>query len=441
MNSRNSGKKFRIHTLGCKVNQYESQAMREILLKAGFKESSPGEGAADIYIVNTCTVTGEADRESRSVLSRFHKANPNARIVATGCLTEMDSSSLLSMPGVSVVLKNSGKNRIADVARASYGLIRTGRSKELAISDFKDHSKAYVKIQDGCENRCSYCKVPIVRGGLRSKPIRRIVEEVAGLVRNGFKEIILTGICLGAWGRDRRFQRIAGKVGLRQAALVDVMEALDRLRGDFRIRLSSIEPKYVTDQLIDLMAYSGKMCAHLHMPFQSGDDDILKLMNRPYTSAEYRAIVDRVRSRIPRIALTTDILIGFPGESHARFRNTVAFARAVSPSRTHIFTFSRREGTPAYDMPDTVERPIVKRRYESMQEAAHEAAYAYRRNFLGQELKVLVETKRDKSTGLLKGYSDNYIQVLFSGRDDLMKTIVPVRVAGVDPERTMGIYE
>ncbi|MBU0605047.1 MAG: tRNA (N(6)-L-threonylcarbamoyladenosine(37)-C(2))-methylthiotransferase MtaB [Candidatus Omnitrophica bacterium] len=440
MNSRANGKKFHIHTLGCKVNQYESQAMRELLVKAGFEESVPGD-MADIYIVNTCTVTGEADRESKSVMGQFHRANPNARIVVTGCLTERDSSSLLAIPGISTVLRNSGKNRIADVVRGKIRHIRTGRPRELIVTDFKDHSKAYVKIQDGCENRCSYCKVPMVRGRLKSKSVKRIVKEVTGLVRKGFKEIILTGICLGAWGRERRFRRIARRVGLRSTGLVRVLRALERINGDFRIRLSSIEPKYVTGQLIDFMANSTKMCSHLHIPFQSGDDDILNLMNRPYTSEGYKALVDRIRARIPRIALTTDILIGFPGESHVRFRNTMAFVRAISPSRTHIFTFSRREGTPAYDMPDMVDKPIIKKRYDRMRAMTCEAAYAYRRSFLGEELKVLVETKRDRGTGLLKGYSDNYIQVLFAGKDDLMRTLVLVKVIGFDLEKTMGIHE
>ena len=440
MNSQTSGKKFHIHTLGCKVNQYESQAMRELLVKAGFKESGPGD-MADVYIVNTCTVTGEADRESKSVMGQFHRANPNARIVVTGCLTERDSSSLLAIPGISTVLKNSGKNRIADVVIGRKRYFRSRRPRELTVSGFKDHSKAYVKIQDGCENRCSYCKVPMVRGRLKSKSVKRIVGEVKNLVQNGFKEIILTGICLGAWGRERRFRRIARRVGLRSTGLVRVLRALERVDGDFRIRLSSIEPKYVTSQLIDFMATSSKVCHHLHIPFQSGDDDILNLMNRPYTSDGYKALIGRIRARIPRIALTTDIMIGFPGESHARFRNTMAFVRAISPSRTHIFTFSRREGTPAYDMPDMVDKPIVKKRYDSMTAMASEAAYAYRRRFLGEELKVLVETKRDRATGLLKGYSDNYIQILFDGRDDLMRTVIPVRVVGFDLEKVMGIHE
>lgn len=446
----NNKKKFYIHTLGCKVNQYESQAMRELLIEAGYEESGPKD-PADFYIVNTCTVTAEADRESKYLMGQFHRANPSADIVVTGCLAENNASDLVSMPWISHVIKNSDKNRIAQVIGTSEDLARGQWPKELSISDFKGRSKAYVKIQDGCDNRCSYCKVPLVRSRLKSKPTNDIVEEVRGLTqdrglvpnmaRNGFKEIVLTGICLGAWGKDLNIDHMARSAAPDAANLVDVLKALDSVDGDFRIRLSSIEPKYVTDELIEFMAANKRICAHLHIPFQSGDDDVLKLMNRPYTSSEYRAIVDRVRAGIPHIAVTTDILIGFPGETTERFRNTMAFVRAIAPSRTHIFTFSRREGTPAYDMQDTADQSDLKKRYNDMNTITLETSDAYRRSFLGKELNVLVETKRDKLTGLLKGYSDNYIHMLFEAPDDLMRKIVPVKVAGFDSEKTMGVYE
>ena len=434
-------KKFHIHTLGCKVNQYESQAMRELLLKAGFEESGDDE-IADVYIVNTCTVTGEADRESKSIMGRLHKENPNARIVATGCLVERGYADLLSVPGISNVLKNSEKNRIVRMVTGDEDdrWFSRPRLAELSISDFKGHSKAYVKIQDGCENRCSYCKVPLVRGKLISKSIKSIMAEVRDLARNGFREIVLTGICLGSWGKDLYLWRIAHGIKLKRLNIVNVLKALDKLDGDFRIRLSSIEPKYITDELIGFMASSKRMCKHLHIPFQSGDDDVLKLMNRPYTYSDYRSIINKVRAKIPDIALTTDMIVGFPGESHAMFRNSMAFAKKAAPARAHIFTFSRREGTPAYDMADNVDRAVIKNRYMKMSAIAIEAAYEYKRSFLGRELKVLAETKRDSKTGLLKGYSDNYIQVLFAGPDDLMRKIVPVKVVGFDSGKAMGVY-
>ena len=259
-------------------------------------------------------------------------------------------------------------------------------------------------------------------------------------IKLGFREIILTGICLGSWGKDLHLSRIVRGMKLKSLNLVDVLRAIDKLGGDFRIRLSSIEPKYVTDELIDFMASNKRMCAHLHIPFQSGDDDVLKLMNRPYTCSDYIAIIDKARAKINDVALTTDMIVGFPGESHMMFRNSMAFIRRVSPSRAHIFTFSKREGTPAYNMPNTLDRVVIKNRYMKMSAMALETAYEYKRSFLGKELKVLVETKRDGKTGLLKGYSENYIQALFAGPDDLMRKIAPIKVVGFDSGKAMGVY-
>ncbi|MBN2453651.1 MAG: tRNA (N(6)-L-threonylcarbamoyladenosine(37)-C(2))-methylthiotransferase MtaB [Candidatus Omnitrophica bacterium] len=425
MNSIAEKKRFYIHTLGCKVNQYESQAMREILIKAGFNDSGSREDA-DIYVLNTCTVTAEADKESKRLVGQFHRANADAMIVVTGCLAERNAPDLAALPGVTHVVGNAQKGSIA---RIIAGKKIPEKGKDLRISGFKGHSKAYVKIQDGCENKCSYCKVRLVRGRCKSKPIDDIVEEVQGLVCNGFREIILTGICLGAWGKD--FMNGA-------AGLIDVFKALTGLGGGFRVRLSSIEPKYVTDGLIEFMAGSGMVCPHLHIPFQSGDDDILKLMNRPYTSSGYAAIVDKVRDRIPDIAITTDMIIGFPGESEERFKRSIDFIKRISPSRTHIFTFSRREGTSAHDLPGSVNGAALKERYKEMCAVTDEAADIYRRSFLSRKLDVLVEERADAATGLLRGYSDNYIYMHFTGRDDLIHGIIPVRVAGFNGDRTVG---
>lgn len=403
--------------------------MRELLSGAGL-EDSDSKDSADIYIINTCTVTREADRESKYIIGHLHKSNPKAKIVVTGCLSQKNASELSSLPGVTHVLKNSEKNNIAGIVCGNEIESALCGQKDLAISDFKGHSKAYVKIQDGCENRCSYCKVPLVREKLSSKPIADVSEEVSRLVQNGFREIILTGICLGAWGRELRS---AG-------SLIDVLKAIDKIDGDFRIRLSSIEPKYVTHELVEIIAANRRFCPHLHIPFQSGDDDILMLMNRPYTSSKYRAIVDSVRSRIPRVSITTDILIGFPGESQARFDNSLNFIKAVSPSRTHIFTFSAREGTAAHDMPAAASHSELKKRYQAMNAVASEAADAYRRRFLEEKLNVLVENSPDKATGMLKGYSDNYIHVLFTGPEGLARKVVPVKVTGFNKEETIGVY-
>jgi len=290
-------KKFYLHTLGCKVNQYESQAMRESLLGAGFEESDTKEGA-DFYILNTCTVTEKADKECRSLARLFHRIDPQARVIVTGCYAENDADRIASIPGVTDVINNASKSRIAEILT---GLKSNDKAKPVRITGFKGHTKAFIKIQDGCENFCTYCKVPLVRGALKSKPLDDICSEVEGLAANGFREIILTGICLGAWGKDLSRSRKDGAAGVGDLSLVSVLTALTGLRGDFRIRLSSIEVKYMTDDLLNFMANTGKICKHLHIPLQSGDDTILKKMNRPYRTAEFKALVGKIRAIMPKI--------------------------------------------------------------------------------------------------------------------------------------------
>ena len=418
---------FFIKTLGCKVNQYESQAMREILLRSGFEEA-PTQELADIYILNTCTVTHHADKESRYLIKAFHRKNPKAQIAVTGCYVDDGASKILDMAGVSYVLRNDRKSRIAEMLSGDGMGFET---EQLKITDFKDHTKAFVKIQEGCENACAYCKVPLVRPTLESKPIQDIIEEVGGLVDKGFREIVLTGICLGAWGKDLSSA----------ASLMDVLKVLDGMEGDFRIRLSSIEPKYVTDELIEFVAGSKKICRHLHIPLQSGDDDILRRMNRTYTAKDYKRFVDKMRTLSKDFSLTTDAIVGFPGESDRHFANTVAFIRAIRPLKVHIFTFSKREGTAACSMQDVVSPALAKRRYERLADESGHLSYLFRKTFLGKRLDVLVEGQRDKATGLLEGYSDNYIRLLFKGPDSIMKRIVPVTVKEVTPQETFGSYE
>jgi len=438
MNTQNSPnhKRFFIHTLGCKVNQYESQAIREILIAEDFKECLSKE-TADLYIINTCTVTDKAEKESRHWAGIFHKTNPKAKIILTGCCVEEDLDQLLFMPGIVHMIKNADKAKIADIINGVIG----PKKPSLSITDFKGHTKAFVKIQDGCENRCTYCKVPLVRGPLLSRPLDDIVKEIRVLTEKGFKEIVLTGICLGAWGKDLFPGGMVEAAGLKEPNIVDVLKAIDNIGGDFRVRLSSIEPANVTDELVGYMARSPRMCRHLHIPLQSGDDDILRKMNRPYTVAQYKNIVRKASSTIKDLAVTTDIMIGFPGESNVNFKNTVNLVKEMLPARVHIFTFSRRQGTAAWDMDQGADHDTLKRRFYELQTASFGASYLYRSRFVGRKLDVLVETRRDKLSGWLCGYSDNYIRVQFQGDDTLMKKIVPVRVDDASLIRTLGVYE
>jgi len=423
-----TNRRFFIKTLGCKVNQYESQAMRELLLNAGFRECLAKE-TADIYVLNTCTVTHKADSESRYWAGMFHKTNPNARIVLTGCAVEKNADAFSFLPGISNIVKNSDKINIADIL-TNNSCARHEVSRFLKITDFKNHTKAFVKIQDGCVNACSYCKVPSVRGVSVSKPLHDIVEEVNALVSKGFKEIVLTGICLGAWGSD-----LAEKKNI-----VDALKAVYDIPGDFRIRLSSIEPKYVTDELIDYISQNSNICRHLHIPIQSGDDEVLRRMNRHYTAKGMRDLITRVKNGIEGVGITTDVLVGFPGETDKNFRNTVNLIKEMLPVKTHVFPFSKRDGTAACSMEGVVPEGEVKNRLQSIKIAAITASYLYRERFLKRPLDVLVESKREKHSGRLTGYSDNYIKVLFDGPDSLMKKVVPVRIEELNLSYTMGTY-
>ena len=440
-----TNRRFFIKTLGCKVNQYESQAIRELLVNAGFKECLAKE-TADIYILNTCTVTHKADSESRHWAGMFHKTNPNAKIVLTGCAVEKNADAFSFLPGVSNIIKNNDKINIADIltnneqhlsaeAKGESSLAKAETTNDephrfLSITGFKDHTKAFVKIQDGCAGACSYCKVPYVRGGSISRPLHDIAEEVKTLVSNGFEEIVLTGICLGAWGSDLAEKK----------SIVDVLKALYGISGVFRIRLSSIEPKYVTDELIDYMSQNRKICRHLHIPIQSGDDEILSRMNRPYTALGMRDLIIKIRKKIEGVGITTDVLIGFPGETDKNFRNTVNLIKEVLPVKTHIFPFSKRDGTAACAMAGVVPEDEIKKRFQSMKIAAITASYLYRELFLKKLVDVLVESKKEKHSGRLTGYSDNYIKVIFDGPDSLMKRIVPVRIEELSLSYTLGVY-
>jgi len=415
-------KTFSIKTLGCKVNQYESQFIRETFLKNGFRERNEKE-PADIYVINTCTVTHHADKDSRYAIRTSFRENPKSRIVVTGCLTERDFDIISKIEGVTDIVRNSDKKRTVSIL--------TGDSKIKAcdtISGFSGHDRAFVKVQDGCNNYCSYCKVPLVRGRSVSRPAEDIKKEVTALLESGFKEIVLTGICLGAWGED-----LTGA-----PSLADILEELTKLDGQFRIRLSSIELKYVTDRLLKMMAASKKICRHLHIPLQSGDDHILKSMKRPYTRDEFLGGIERIKSFVPDIGLTTDIMVGFPGEDESHFEDTLDLIKKFKPHRIHIFSYSRRKGTKASSLKETVSRDVLKKRAGRLRSLALELSYEYRSGYLGKEVEVLVEDKRDKETKLLTGYADTYIKVLLEGADSLKGALIKCRISKVDYDYTLA---
>lgn len=423
------------YTLGCKVNQYETQSIREDFARAGYNERDFNQ-SCDVCVINTCTVTEKADKESRRLIRKARRQNPKAKIVVTGCYAELDYDEISAAAGVSFIIKNKDKDKITNIINSKKPAPRlpsAGEYRERGISGFKDRTRAFLKIQDGCNNFCSYCKVPLVRGRSRSRDEKAIMAEAKGLLKKGFKEIVLTGICLGAWGEEYSPKK----------SIKDLLGKLTAIKGGFRIRLSSIEPKYVDNGLLGAIRSSPKICKHLHIPLQSGDDKILMMMNRPYTFAEYVKIIQNARRKARGIAVTTDILIGFPSESGKNFQNTRKLIAKIRPSRLHIFPYSKREGTAASKLPGEVPKNIAAGRMKVMKAMAEQYSREFRKKFKGRIVNALIEAERDKKTGLLKGYDDKYINVLVSGtlgkkNEKYMSRIIPVRIQKVDKELTFA---
>jgi threonylcarbamoyladenosine tRNA methylthiotransferase MtaB len=414
-------KKVKFYTLGCKVNQYETQEIRERFLEAGFLEIK-GKEAADIYVINTCTVTAKADKDSLYFIHRSHHENPRARIVVTGCLADLEPKKIKAQPGVSLVVSNHDKIKIAAK------LCGERKKPKEGISFLEGHTRAFLKIQDGCDNFCSYCRVPLARGASQSRQLSDILREANRLVDRGFKEIVLTGICLGAYGRD--FSPCQ--------SLAKVITALEKIDDLLRIRLSSIEAGDVSNDLIQTMANSSKLCCHLHIPIQSGDDGILKRMHRSYTSRDYLELIKKIKKRIRGVAITTDVLVGFPREEESNFKNTLSLLKKISPLRTHIFPFSPRPGTAAAAFPGIPQKNVIKKRIEQLRKVAQDCSRLFRQRSLGKKMAVLIEGRSPDNPGSWEGYTDTYIKVLISSRKNLRNKLVQARLKKVVPGGVLG---
>jgi threonylcarbamoyladenosine tRNA methylthiotransferase MtaB len=397
-----------IGTIGCKVNQYESEAMAELLRDAGY-EIVPFEDMADIYIINTCSVTSISEKKSRQMVHKARERNEDAKVLMVGCYVQADLKALLGMKGVDGFVGNEDKGRIAEIVSEIDGMDRPLISisdiravatydNRLRISRFGERVRAFVKVQDGCDNFCSYCRIPMTRGRGRSRNPIDVLEEIERLVENGVKEVVLTGVDLGSYGRDL--------VGV---SLEDLLSKIIERADGIRIRLSSILPRDVTDELLKLIASYPYMCKHLHIPLQSGDDPILEAMGRPYRAEEYRDLVRRIRNMVPDIAITTDLIVGFPGEDSRSFRRTAEFIEEMGFSRIHVFRFSPRPGTPAASMKGMVPEDEKKRRAEIIGELGRRSTANFLYRFIGKDMEVLIEEIKD---GMAIGLTSNYIKVL-----------------------------
>ena len=427
-----------IATLGCKANQYDSEIIRETF-EERHCEIVPFSEGADVYVINTCTVTGKTDYQSRQLVRRAHRLNPEAKIVVTGCYAQVAADETRNIPGVSMVVGNREKERIAEfVACASPDsetrILVPAMSGNIGFSEksvrrFGSRTRFFLKIQDGCDARCTYCIIPRARGRSRSMAPEKFLELIGKSKSSGYNEVVLTGIHLGAYGLDLT----------PPTSLTKLLKMSEKEKPIGRLRLSSIEPNEISGELIDLLARSEIVCPHLHIPFQSGDDAILRRMNRLYAADDLRELTLKLTRAIPDLAIGVDVIVGFPGEGEAEFKRTAELLEELPIAYLHVFPFSPRKGTPAIHFPGRVDGNTVKQRGKLLRSLSSKKRTAFYQSYLNREVKVLVETKREKKAGLFKGLSRNYIPVLIDGGEEFINEEVTVRVASVANEIVRGV--
>ena len=395
-------------TLGCKVNQFETETVEGLFRQRGY-EVVPFSEAADVYVINTCSVTSLGDSKSRQLIRRARRQNDAAIIAVTGCYAQVSPEEIKALDGVRVVLGTKDRAKIVDYveqAAREDGLLdgvadvmEQGEFEDIPLFGMPTRTRAFLKIEDGCQNFCSYCIIPYARGPVKSRQLSHIRREAEKLAGAGFKEIVLTGIHLGAYGKD-----LPGNV-----TLADACREVLAVSGLKRLRLGSLESIELSPEIFALMREEEeRFCAHLHLPMQAGSDAILKAMNRHYDTAEFGRLIQRVEQEIPGIAISTDVIVGFPGETEELFQESLDFAERMNFSRMHVFPYSRRKGTPAASMPGQVPEPVKKERVHRMQALARRKAEEFHQGFLGRKMRVLFETSHE---GIADGLTDNYIRV------------------------------
>ena len=398
---------FNIITLGCKVNQYESEAVEEIFEARGYKKK---EENADIYVINTCTVTNMSDRKSRQMISRARRDNPEAVIAVMGCYSQVKPEEVSQIEGVDIVLGSRNKEEVVDLCEdvlqnkgaidKVLSLSETKTIEDLEISNQEAMTRAYMKIQDGCNMYCSYCLIPYARGNISSRDMESIKNEAKRLAENGYKEIVLTGIHVSSYGKDLK----------NGTSLIDVIEEVAKTDGIERIRLSSMEPRHITREFLERMKATKKACDHFHLSLQSGSDDILKAMNRKYDTKIFKEKVDLIREVFPNAGLTTDIIVGFPTETDENHMETKNFVKDIKFAKTHLFKYSKRDGTKAATMKPEVDGNIKKERLKELEEIEQVNKREFLEKQIGKTLSVLFESKSDMD-GYKSGYSTNYLRV------------------------------
>lgn len=424
-------KKAALHNLGCKVNAYETEAMQHLLEEAGY-EIVPFTQKADVYVINTCSVTNMADRKSRQMLHKAKKNNPDSIVVAAGCYVQTSEKEVLNDLSVDIVIGNDRKHDLVrlleeyslDSVNDTVDDINDGKHdfEELFIDQTKEHTRAFIKVQDGCNQFCSYCIIPYARGRVRSRRFENVIAEVERLAANGFKEVVLTGIHLSSYGVD--FEEATG--------LLELIQAVNAVKGIERIRLGSLEPKIVTEHFASELSKLDKICPHFHLSLQSGCDATLKRMNRKYTTKEYERGCELLRKYFVHPAITTDVIVGFPGETEEEFEQTKAYLEHIHFYEMHIFKYSKRKGTRAAVMPDQIDEQIKAARSEKLIALGHDMSKEFRKFYIGKNEEVLFEEKAvigDKE--YFVGYTKEYVKVARKTDENLENQIVSGRISGM----------
>lgn len=426
-------KKVAFYTLGCKVNQYETESIKNQLIKKGYEEVN-FEDKADIYIVNSCTVTSVADRKTRNMLRRAKKINPNGAVIVTGCYAQTNSKELLEMEDIDYVIGNTDKsgivNFIEDIENRTmeklknHNIFLDSEYTEYEFATLREMSRAYVKIQDGCNNFCSYCKIPFARGKSRSRHKDNILKEITKLSQEGFKEIILIGINLGAYGEDLE----------NGGNFEDLLRDILKIDGIERVRIGSVYPDKISDEFIEMFS-NPKLMPHLHISLQSCDDSVLKRMRRKYGSSLIEERLTKLRKAVPNMEYTADVIVGFPGETQEMFENSYKLIDKIGFSGLHIFQYSDRENTLASTFEDKIDPKVKKERADELEKLKEIMAERERKKYLDKELKVLVEEEKD---GYLYGYSENYLRVKLKGEATSLNHIVSVKINSLEKEMLIG---
>ncbi len=428
-------KKIAVNTLGCKNNQIESSIIKEDFISIGYDVVDFND-VADIYIINTCSVTEKSDKTAKYFIRQAKRANPEAKIIVTGCYAQVAAQELEKLGDVNLVLGNVEKHKMLDYIKylKEDNKVHVRDIMEHQVFDFDkfaSHSgrtRSFLKIQDGCNNRCTYCIIPYARGKSRSNKPENIINEINSLTAKGFKEIVITGIHLGQWGLDFESGH----------SLYDLIKEIEKINDLKRYRIGSLNPTEFDDELINVLAGSEKFCRHLHISLQSANNDILNAMQRGYTVEMYTDLIHKLKENMPDLAIGCDIIVGFPGETDEMFEQTYEHLKQLPISYLHVFSYSRRKGTPAYDMSNQVPHEVKKQRNKILTELAAQKGSEFKQSFIDKEMEILIEKSRDKATGRLKGLTGNYISVLIDAKDDLINEVVKVKITDISGDNLVG---